>query len=291
MRVHIGAHKTATTHFQANLEAIASELAEQDIVVLAHGQARRAVRFAAHSSGITLRALRRRLWLRFLGVPGLRRLVAASAPLVAYSDEDFLGWTQDLFDIDFYSDLAGLSVLPMIQGDRRLVLYLSVRSYDKLMSSAFFEVLKIMPDARAKCDAAVARLLSGHASGWVGLAERISSCLPAAELRFWLQEDYARDPHGILEQFLGRRLPALPPIERPAETASPAPTALAEVEKLDPSLNMEARHASVMAIYRANPAKGSGTILDAATSERLRAIYAEHVTILASRFRQLGTAT
>jgi len=289
-RAHIGAHKTATTHLQQLLTHLDSEVHLPQAKILPMSITRPALRYAAadnRSTGIQ-RRFRRDLKLRFKHARTLRQ-AAKGAPVAILSEEDTLGWSQDQLGHCFYPNLSGLRLLKMISEGDVLRIYLSVRSYHTLLPSAFFESYKVFPDAPERLRKSTDSMLAGTAS-WVELLERISMSLPAAEINFWTQEDYAQQQQNIVERFVGQNLDPLPDLPRPKQTASPNADALLDVSRLDPDLPMRTRHRRVEEIYQANP-RGRGPepeFFSAQEMELLKSNYARDLKILSERYTNIG---
>lgn len=218
------------------------------------------------------------------------RANAAGRLFVAASEEDILGLTQNLLESEFYPDLAGLDLIRRTARGDRLCLYVSVRSYDSLMTSAFFEMLKVFPDARKRWETGLRHLLDGTGTGWPGLMQRIERRVPEACLHFWQQQSYADNPHMIVEKFLGIALQPLPAQERPERTRSPDAQALDEVEALDPQLPMQERAAHVREIYQRYPADTPPALLSGKDAATLRTRYMRDLALLRERYPELGAS-
>ena len=291
-RVHIGAHKTATTHFQRLLAEAGPLVRDSGGAVLLEDTLRGPARSAKRGrSG--LRGLRHRLRLRFR-TPARIRAAAGDSRFVVASEEDILGYVPDLLQKDFYPDLRGIDLVRRTARGARLDLFVSIRSYDTLLTSALFEMLKAIPDARAHWEAGVARLLA-ECSGWPGLMARIGQRAPEARLHFWCMESYTRDPGAVLRQFTGVDMPDLPPSPPPSRTRAPALSALDEVAALDPSLAGAERIERVRAIYKRHPAgpedpPAVSALLAPADAAALADRYAEDVAVLQARYSELGAA-
>ncbi|RDC73717.1 hypothetical protein DLJ49_06260 [Rhodovulum sp. 12E13] len=284
-RVHVGAHKTATTHFQALLSAARAQADAADVALLLQDRLRQpAVALRMCPKG--WRGLRRRLRLRLRTVRRLRAAVEG-AGRVAASEENFLGFPEDLLHGTFYPDLSGLDFVRRLAGPDRLSLYISIRGYDGLMASTLFELMRSTPDARARWEHGVALLVEGD-GGWPDLMRRIERRVPGARLHFWCQERYAADPAGIVAAFLGVPVSNLPVLDKPGSTRSPAASALAEVETLDPGLPRQERIRRVGEIYARHPADGGPTLLSSGDADVLAARYERDVALLRARYPELG---
>lgn len=291
-RIHIGAHKTATTHFQRLLADAGPLVTDMGGAVLLEEALRGPARSARRDrSG--LEGLRHRLRLRFR-TPARLRAAAGDRRFVVASEEDILGYVPDLLQSDFYPDLRAIDLLRRTARGARLDLFVSIRRYDTLLTSALFEMLKAIPDARSRWEEGVARLLA-ECSGWPGLMARLERRAPEARLHFWCLESYSRDPGAVLKQFIGVDVPDLPPAPPPSSTRAPALSALDEVATLDPGLPSAERMERVRAIYKRHPAgpeapSAVSALLAPADAAALADRYAEDVAVLRARYPELGTA-
>ena len=184
--VHIGAHKTATTHFQKLLELLKQQAEAEDIRIFATPEIRQYVRRANGRQGPWRRTVDHR-WIRHKAVPKLQNM-AQGLRTAVYSDEDTLGYTQDLFENRFYPNLSGLALPRWLAAGSDLEIFVSLRSYDWLFESAYYELLKSFPNTQEIFDQGLRNLESKN-YGWVDLFSRIQEELPNAAIRFWCQEN------------------------------------------------------------------------------------------------------
>lgn len=287
-RVHIGAHRTGTQHMQALLAHLEGELNAADLRILPAAVARRASEAAAQR-GSGLSRVKGSIQLDITHSPRLLR-EARGADVAVFSEENILGWSTGLLEDGFYPDLSGLDLLARISRGIPLTLFLSVRSYDTLLQSAFFDIYRTHGDAPDRLRRGVRAVLAGR-SGWPGLVDRIQTHLPEAEIRFWRQEVYGRDPAPVLAELLDRPLPALPDLPPPSHTRSPNANALAEVAELPDTLGVAQRQEFVDTIYARNPA-GAGPraqLITPSEAEALQAAYAGDLVRLRARAVEIGT--
>jgi hypothetical protein len=289
-RVHVGAHKTATTHFQALLADAAPLVRENGGAVLL-ADALRAQARAVRDDTPGLRGLRYRLRTR-LQAPARLRASAGACSFVVASEEALIGSVPQVLHSDFYPDLRGIDLVRRAARGARLELFVSIRSYDTLLSSTLFEMLKVFPDAKERWEAGMDRVLA-RCTGWPGLMARLERRVPDARLGFWCQESYTSDPAAVLRQFTGCDLPDLPPVPPPARTRAPALSALEEIATLDPGLQNAERAARVRAIYERHPAgpedgSPASVLLAPADRARLAQRYVDDLAVLRGRYRELG---
>ncbi|WP_138470110.1 hypothetical protein [Poseidonocella sp. HB161398] len=281
LRLHLGAHKTATTHLQ-------DTLAHHREALLARGadylpcEAFRPLAHRYSRAG----TWRMRAWPLMKGrfdrqFEALRR----GPGRVLVSDEDLLGYAYDLLAAPLYARPKALHVIRHLAGRAETAVFLGIRSFDSLLPSAYAQTLKAVPPppgGMARIRAELAR----SPPSWAELADRLAAALPGASLRIWRQEDYRRDWRQILDLYAGCPLGPLAELPPPALTRSPSASAVAEAEALDPALPRAERIARVRAIYAARPAgpeHGSYAPLSLAETDRLRTRYEEDLEVIRHR--------
>lgn len=283
-RVHLGAHKTATTHMQRALAA---------------------KRPALRKVGVDYLPMPK---VRALGLPDLHRvLIEADAPrperrrrlraeldtlrrrggAVALSEENLLGGSPQLLGRRIYPRarrVAGfLSLLG--QGENVLHLFLGVRSWDTLLPSAYAEMLRRRRPFAGGFEAVRARALA-EPPRWSDLVARLKAGAPKATLTLWRYEDYeahAREAAGL---FLGVDPGPMDEIPRPRGTATPSAEAVAEAEALSESMPAERRLETVREIFTRLPAETGGKFQPFAPAERerLREAYEEDLARIEARW-------
>ena len=274
-RIHLGAHKTATTHLQETLAAVRGDLLRQGIDFLPSSR----VREQALARALGQRRPSARLPI--LGTARMRAAIeAALTPLrvgpevVAFSEENILGVPDHMFGVPLYPRAApNVGRLASLAGRAEVVFFLSIRSYDTLIPSAYVETLKHAPPPPGGFREAWTRLLSAPPS-WFDLVARIRAAAPKVPLRIWRQEDYRANARAILEAFCGGALGPLPEISDPTWTRSPSAGAIAEAEALPRDLPHAERLARARAIFAAaEPGADRFRPLDPGERQRLRALY------------------
>jgi len=286
-RFHIGAHKTGTTHLQAILAHMSPNFKGSGVLTMPVQQSRPICRFRPRK-GLLHKTLKDRYTRRFKNAKRLQEL-AAGASTVLISEEDLLGWSQDQLASKLYPELSRLDLLPIVSEGAKLNIYVSIRSYDTLLPSAFFETYKIFRDAPDRLRNGIAAVLGGQ-SNWVELLDRISERYPMAKIHFWRQEDYAQDAKPVVDALMGMDVGPVPDIPRPRSTKSPNAHALEEMAKLPLNLAMKDRHKQAEAIYARYPC-GEGPepeLLSAAEVSSCRTAYVRDVKLLQARFTDIG---
>ncbi|MFO7856968.1 MAG: hypothetical protein R6V44_17460 [Paracoccaceae bacterium] len=283
-RVHLGAHKTATTHMQRALAA---------------------KRPALRKAGVDYLPMPK---VRELGLPELHRtLTGADAPraerrrrlraefdtlrrrggTVAFSEENLLGASRQLLGRRIYPKartIAGFLAL-LGQGENVLHLFLGVRSWDTLLPSAYAEMLRRRRPPSGGFGAVRARTLA-EPPRWSDLVARLKAGAPKATLTLWRYEDYeahAREAAGL---FLGVDPGPMDDVPRPRGTATPSAEAVAEAEALSVRMTAQRRVEAVQEIFTRLPAEAGGKFqpFAAAERERLREAYEEDLARIDARW-------
>lgn len=246
-RVHIGAHKTATTHLQDTLAAQRGALKGHGIDYLPREQARalglaRGVRRIARKKSDFL--LRQALW-------PMTMTIARQGPAVfAISEENFLGGVDALGVCPFYPNATSqIATLTNLLQPAPLHLFLSLRDYATLFSSVYIQRLRQGP-VKGGAERMLKQWTESPPS-WPCLVRRIQAAAPRAEVSVWTFEDYAEHPTQIMSAFLGGT-----PIEDlqlppPPETKALSRSAVLALEGLPPSLSRGERKKAVRNIENA----------------------------------------
>jgi hypothetical protein len=253
-RIHLGAHKTATTHLQETLAAIRPGLAARGVDFIPNPTVR--------GQGLASELWRRRPFARLpiLGRARMREVIEALVdPLrlgpdtVVLSEENIVGTPQQQIYTEVLYPQAAVNVTRLASLGLRseLTLFLSIRSFDTLLPSAYAEALKHVPPPPGGFEGLKGRLLATPPS-WFELVRRISSTVPEAPLRIWRQEDYRAHARAVMEQLCGCDLGPLPEIADPSWTRSPSASAIAAAEALPRDLSWAERRARVGEIYAAS---------------------------------------
>ena len=263
IRLHLGAHKTASTHLQRSLLRHRDALRALGIDFVPAQELRGAIRRQPHRlrlPGGRLRALRAALGG-----------VGTGAPVLAISEENLLGDVEDALAPEPYPDL-GVRTGRMARaiGNAPVELFLAIRGFDRLWPSCYVEALRTgrTPPPLA----AVAR----QRPSWLGVCRRLRRVWPTAPLTVWRFEDY--DARRAATAFLGRDPGPLPGVARFSRRESPS----AEGVRL--ALAAAGDTEAVGAIFAAHPARDGAPFqpFDAATVAALRETYARDLAALAA---------
>ena len=226
IRLHLGAHKTATTHIQVTLAAHRDALAAAGVDV-PPTSALRALGFPLRASGDGRSfetASSRRLFGR------LNRLRRGAETMVI-SDERWLSGVPDALAPEPYPELERpLRAMAPLLRRADLRLFLGVRNMATFLPSAYVEALRFFPDTPPFEAVARARRESG--ASWLGPVRRLKALFPRAPLTIWRYEDYRGRRREILSALCGCDVGKPPDPPEPAATRSPSAEAVAEAEAL-----------------------------------------------------------
>lgn len=214
LTIHVGAHKTATTHLQRTLRGMIPQMLAAGVHYsdVKHWRGGRLRLPAALNDGSNLAALRGRL-RRQLDV------IAATWPEMVVSEENLLGnlrrdGLMGPGNVVYPQARRRLARLCAMLRHRPATICLAVREPSDFLTSAFTMQVKggheiLFPDYLGGFDPA--------ALSWCDLAQRLLSVRGVARLVVWRYEDYAAVRPQILSWMLPRRL---------AEVADDPPAAI-----------------------------------------------------------------
>lgn len=283
VRLHIGAHKTATTHLQDNLAA-------QEALILRHGWAY-LPRPMLRQAGLLQAVFAQHV--RAMQGQGPRLLLADMLKPPAHiprnfilSEEDILGSSADLLTAVYPHARARLLAWAAVAPPERTEVFLAIRDYAGLLPSAYSQALRdgSPPPPFATCRAAwrEGRL------GWPDLVRSIAEVFGASQVSVWTMEHYLSDPAAVLSAFAG--LP-LAEVKRgaPSDTTRLSAALVRAIEALDPGLSIPARRQAAQRLAeRAAP----GPKFDPLTGDEKAALSARYradiETIRALPVRFLG---
>jgi hypothetical protein len=279
-RIHIGAHKTATTHLQRTLLAARGQLLERGIDYLPLP--------ALRKSGFA-DSVRRMAdippWVLGMGAPFVRRYIRLRlAPLrqgpsrVLMSEENLLGRSGDALRPELYAGAERIgAVLSKLRGTADVAIFLTVRSPETFLPSAYAQHLRAAPPPSGGFDAIRSRVVADPPS-WYDLVTRLLAAGPKLPLRVWRYEDYAANREAILRELCGCDPGTVPEIPTPAHTRSPGAAAIRRVEALPRDLPRKTWRERVSEIFdSAGPDEPRFHPFSEREAELLRASYARDI--------------
>jgi hypothetical protein len=281
-RIHIGAHKTATTHVQEVLALLRPGLVAQGVDFIPNRQLRAggvAVALTRRHAAARIPLLRGRMVRRALAAR-LDPLRAGPATLVL-SEEKLLGGSQHVFSDPIYPGLERtVGLLATLASRAEVTLFLSIRSFDTQLPSAYVQELKFMAPIGGGFDGIRHRVLARPPS-WFDMVRRIRAAAPGIPLRVWRQEDYRDNPRAILSALCGVEVGPLPEIEDPPWTKSPDLAAIRAAEALPADMPLAERRVAVRAIFDASGDGERFRPFARAEREALQAAYAADLAKIA----------
>lgn len=220
-RLHLGAHKTATTHIQQTLNAMRDTLSNGG-VDFCYYQDLRTNGFPSHFRTGTASAKR---------MKGRLDLLRSGQPCVLVSDENWIGGMGDALAPDPYPDLRDKlrGIAPLYEG-RVEGVFFAIRNMADCLPSAYAEALRFHTKFVGFERYLRARMRAG--GSWVGVIERLRAAFPGIPITVWRYEDYRGNAHSLLNTLTGLDLPAPPDLREPARTRSPSASAIAAIETL-----------------------------------------------------------
>ncbi len=216
-RIHLGVHKTATTHLQQVLEALGPTLTSKGI---------------GHVPTDILRASTGDI----LRPPGFRRRLMGARPIslgemlgnlndgedrVILSEENWIGEAWEGCEAPPYKQmehrLENLKDLP--DGDR-VHFFLSIRNPGEFATSVIAEALRHHPK-KVAIERARASWLE-ESTPWCNLVSRLKARFPYAPLTIWPYEIYRDNAQALTEMLTGISIQSFPHISDPVATKRPA---------------------------------------------------------------------
>ena len=274
-RIHLGAHKTATSHLQETLAAVRDDLVGQGVDFIPNPlvRQRNLARTLSQRRPIARLPIVGRAYMR-AAIESVVAPLRAGPEVVVLSEENIVGVPEHMLKVPSYPQAEpNVGRLASLAGRAEVMFFLSIRSYDTLLPSAYVETLKHALPPPGGFQEAVAELLARSPS-WFDLVSRIRAAAPGIPLRIWRQEDYRANARAIMEAVCGCALGPLPEISDPTWTRSPSADAIATAEALPRDLPRAERLTRVREIFAAaepgaDPFRPFGT----AERQRLRAQY------------------
>lgn len=221
--IHIGAHKTGTTHFQDTLNLMQEVLKEELDVHYINRD-----RFRVTLDKLIPWGIKKKLYallpdrLKFqLIKKSLLKDIDASILLI--SEENILGSAVEQCSSSPYPDLKRrMDFIRVLSKYIDVEVYISIRSFDRVLPGAFVTGLRFFPDKamQAKKDVETS-LASNKYPTWHHLISRVRAVLPGVSVKVWTQEDYRHKSSNIIRYVLDKKDLDVPAMEAPQETVTP----------------------------------------------------------------------
>jgi hypothetical protein len=240
-RIHVGAHKTATTHLQDTLARHRADLRKGGVDYIARDQFR-SIQLPYHGK------FGWRIGYRYLVRPrALQRLVdpfRTGNPTVLVSEENLLGWVGDALRTPPYpTGLPRIMHLVSLLGRTPFQLFLSVRGFHELIPSAYVQAVRQTPVPGGF--EAVRRSVLRRPPRWRPFVDWIQRLVGRDRLRIWTFETYRDQEAAIFGRLSGVDLTPGRSLSIPPTTRRLSREAVASLERLDPRLPRRERQERV----------------------------------------------
>lgn len=246
IRLHIGAHKTATTHLQQVLDAHKRTTLRNGCVYLSRGFVRReGLLRAVHANHWKPPAAfgRARCLSQFLSMPD------EYPKRILISEEDILGLSTDLLDLIYRKVRRHLLPWSTLAEGGGMHIHLAIRDHAGILPSAYSQALK---------DGPVPFLFEDYKQGWLAarpswatLVETIITLFGSSRVTVWTMEYHLANPAEIFRVLSGTELTDIP-MQAPRGTRRLSAVTVRRMEQLDPSLGGSAGWRAVQELMRDN---------------------------------------
>lgn len=234
IRIHIGAHKTATTHFQDSLAHLYSDLLEDGITYLARTQYRKTL---AQLMPFGLESIKYKMRLGTFKTQFINRVLLDNIPQnpkLLISEENIMGGPEEACEPVPYPNMEKrLDFIKHLDRTHLVKIYLSIRSFDRLLPGAYVTGLRFDPIvAKNSKEQLIKGLDEKRYPSWMGIVKRVKRVLPNCQLNIWTQEQYRKSSDAIIRAFSGAKIETLPKIPPPVQTMTPSFDAVDKVETM-----------------------------------------------------------
>ncbi|WP_440903473.1 hypothetical protein ACMZOO_11460 [Catenovulum sp. SX2] len=234
LRIHIGAHKTATTHIQDTLKVMKPSLEQRNIHYISREEVRPRI---SRINPWGIEALKDKFRPRFLKKKLVDRSLLFDVPdnkTIVFSEENILGSAVDGLSEHLYPNLEKkLQFIKLLSEDYKITLFLSIRGFDAVLPGLYVTALRFHPIEATKAkNALTLSLAAKKIPSWLGIIKRIKATLPNIELKIWTQEDYRQHADFIISEFVGQGVETIPKLPKPVQTMTPTKEAITQAEAL-----------------------------------------------------------
>ncbi len=239
LRLHIGAHKTATTHLQDSLAAQSGQILEGGLVYLSRSFVRRHGLVGGINENYQhLRSGRQ----GFQSLDEVIMLPEGHPRRLLISEENILGLSSNLLDGLYPRATARLKPWAAVTGGARPHIFLSIRNYADILPSAYSQALRdgVVPHAMAS----YRTHWLGRKPSWVDLIKTIQDVFGEAQLTVWSLDFYAHSAAAVRKAVTGLDLPGELQAA-PQDTRRLSSEAVARIEGLGRSLSGQARRQAI----------------------------------------------
>ncbi len=247
--VHIGLHRTATTNLQNTLALVRDQLREQGVDYPTREMLRKnrlVDRYFKQRNGLA--GLLPDAYFRWKFLSNLNKALTG-LPTLIFSEEQWVGEVPDILHQPCYPNLNDrITRLMRFIGKKDVTLFLSLREYSSIYTSAYSQALRQAEKYSKKDLPGLFRNAAVRPPNWVDLVRRVKAAAPGVPLRIWTFEDYIRNPKPILETYTGVNLPAWPTLDAPESTRGLSLETIEEILDIPSDLSKKERYAIVRKI-------------------------------------------
>ena len=242
-RLHIGAHKTATTHLQDVLAANRHQLAVAGFDYFPRNLVRQSKLASVinHNYWQTQRPYSRRISLEELVMP-----LRSGPEKIIVSEENIIGNSAQLLK-GLYPDLQSRLVpWSSIMDERKTTVFVSLRNFADVLPSAYSQALRdgsVIPPFRHF----LAFWLEKRPK-WSQLISRVREVFPNSRLRVWTFDEYSENSLRIASLLGGVANLKIIDVPIPRQTKILSWEAINYIEKLDPRLPFLERRQRILDI-------------------------------------------
>jgi hypothetical protein len=248
LHIHLGAHRTATTHLQDTLALHQAELAARGVAAPTRAWLRE-----RNLGGKTLPSGLKRLLPDLVGRLRLSRLlerISGESRRTLISEEKLLGFVRDLLAERIYPELEDrVGLLHRALGDREAVLHLSVRDPGSLLPSAYVHCMRMGNLGLPGFEKIQRRVLAKPFS-WLDVLRRLKAAAPGRPIRVWTFESYVANPDAVLSLLTGLEDVRWSPLSAPQSTRGISVETLAKIRDLPSDLGRKAHREECLRLGR-----------------------------------------
>jgi hypothetical protein len=228
--IHLGAHKTATTHFQDLLERNVCSLGSSGTLLVPRVPFRASKLLNQVIDSKLSNDLLDELTAKFSPAPPAQ---TTTFRRILISEENILGSSKELLECPIYSRAEKrLEAWADLLKGQEVKLYFAVRNFGQILPSAYSQATR-QGFALQPFNYYLDRCLSSPPS-WLELVGRIRSAFPHSTLKIWTFEDYIRDPAKFIRRLNVGEISS-GELQVPASTRSLSATTLRKLQKLNSS--------------------------------------------------------
>jgi hypothetical protein len=248
-RVHIGAHKTATTHLQNTIEQLTEELETLGKLYIPRDKLRSLGGISIISNTkIIFKKLN--IISEYLPFDHWLKDYTYKTNNLLISEENILGGVSDALSKKIYPNAEkNIKNLFLAAGDSKVSIFLSIRSLDTFLPSVYAQRCRFGRTYPGEFDS-IHKAALNNPLRWSNLIHRIIKASPLAKIYIWRYEDYIIKPEIYLSAYCGTENLHFPKIEIPNSTKSPSLEAIIATEQLNPRLNRKIREVCALNICK-----------------------------------------